>query len=210
MFYSYILHSPIICYLLIVVLSLSYTPPIFKLNRLSTLIAFSIFMVLSVYSADICLHKLNRERMIRILWVQSPDKLNVFYNMNKRYLCDNYNLIFKLAEYNYNHNNTNQSLTLLNQLDNLIVRNEIELLKGKCYIKKGDYNLAEKHLLLSVAICPNRFINRYELFKLYLNNKMEEKAIEVATIIHNMEEKAPSIHTMTIKSEIFNYLDNKK
>ncbi|MFI3297912.1 MAG: O-antigen ligase family protein [bacterium] len=210
MFFSYILHSSIICYLLIVVLSLSYTPSIFKLNRLSSLIVLFLCMLLSVYSVGICLYKLNREKMISMLWVQSPDKLNIFYNINERYLCDNYKLVFKLAEYNYIHNNIDQSLMLLNQLDNTIIRNEIELLKGKCYIKKGDYNLAEKHLLLSVAICPNRFINRYDLFKLYLNNKMEKKAIEVAMIIHNMEEKVPSIHTMAIKNDILNYLDDKK
>lgn len=34
----------------------------------------------------------------------------------------------------------NETLTSLSQLDNLIKRNDIELLKAKCYIEQGKLN----------------------------------------------------------------------
>jgi hypothetical protein len=210
MLFSYILHSAIIVYILILVLSLNRVPPLFKLNWTSSAIILSVLMLFSMHSINICMHKFNTTKKVRLLWIQSPDKLNEFYETNRKYLCDNHQLLFKLAEYNYNHGNTTQALLLLRQLDYIITRNDIELLKGRCYTKKGCFEMAEKHLLLSIAICPNRFINRYELFKLYKESNMKLKAIEVANEIYDMNEKIPSIHTMVIKSEISDYLKNER
>ena len=110
---------------------------------------------------------------------------------HKKYLCDDAKLLSLLSQYNYNQNNIKMALILLYELDNLIRRNEIELLKSKYYIKINNFDEAEKHLLLSIAICPNRFISRFELFKLYKQQNKKELAQKTA-------------------KEIYKYLQNKE
>ncbi|CUP53825.1 O-antigen ligase family protein [Bacteroides thetaiotaomicron] len=209
MFFSYILHSAIICYMLILQLSLSSIPPIFKFDQIKSIIILFVLICFSLYSLDFCFHKINSTKVIQLLFTQSPDKLNTFYDINERYLCDNTKILFKLAEYNYEHNCIDKSLFFLYRLDDLIKNNELELLKGKCYVKNKCFDLAERHLLLSIAICPNRFVNRYELFNFYKNINMDSKATVIAKDICEMKEKVPSIHTLVIKKEMFNYLDSK-
>jgi O-antigen ligase len=207
---SYILHSSIIICLIICLLAIVKLPSVCDIRKLSfyvfLLIAFmfSCHNIISWSNKHVCM------TMERDLSKKNPQLLSSHYRKNKQYLCDNGRLLYFLANFNYNYGNIEDALIILSQLDHLTIRNESELLKGKCYIKKSAYNQAEKHLQRSVAICPNRFNNRYELFKFYDNNKMIEKATETASEIFHLQEKIKSPHTVAIKMEIEQYLEENK
>ena len=205
MFFSYILHSSVITHMLILTLSLSILPVINLKPAISRMIILCIFIFAGV-SLVFWVNKYRSYMVANIIWKQSQPLINTYYEKNRIYLCDNLNLLYAMAEYNYNIKEFDKALVLLKQSDKLIIRNETELLKGKCYFKKGIHDLAEKHLRLSVAICPNRFINRYELFKFYLDSDMKNKAIKEALMIHHLEEKIQSIHTIVIKNYIADFL----
>lgn len=180
MSFTYILHSPIIANLILMVLSLTKIPPITKFNKISSLIILNTAILLSIYNCNNYYRKNSYTNIINYLWEQSPQDINNIYMQHKKYLCDDAKLLSLLSQYNYNQNNIKMALILLYELDNLIRRNEIELLKSKCYIKINNFDEAEKHLLLSIAICPNRFISRFELFKLYKQQNKKELAQKTA------------------------------
>lgn len=73
--------------------------------------------------------------------------------------------------------------------------------------RTGEIKLTEKHLKLSVDICSNRFISRYEIFKFYVNLKMKDNAIQVAKDIHQLDQLVISSHTVAIKKEIEEYME---
>lgn len=209
MLFAYILHSLIIANLLLIVLSLTHIPPVIKINKAATFLILNIAVILSLHNINNCYNKCAYTKLVNHLWKQSPQDINNLYMQHKKYLCDDAKLLLLLAQYNYTHGNIEMSLTLLQELDKLIRRNEIELLKSKCYVKINNFCKAEKHLLLSIAICPNRFINRYELFKLYQHQRKRKLANKIAKEISLLEEKVPSIHTFIIKKEIHKYLQGE-
>ena len=102
------------------------------------------------------------------------------------------------------------AFNILKNLDHIMRNDKIELFRGKCFLKKDNWKLGEEYILLSISICPNRFINRYELFKVYQANGLNFKAIEVAKEIFCLKEKVPSIHTSVIKDEIKKFLNKNK
>lgn len=206
---SYVLHSPIIVWVSILSLSLIEIPMKTKASKVLDIFLLSSISVYIGYNVMFISKKLKCNNIANILCIQSPQSINNFYNKNREYLCDNYKILFTIAEINYKTNHIDKAIIALEQLSKLIIRNDIELLRAKCYIEQGKYNLAEHHLKLSIAICPNRFINRYELFKLYKIWGKDNYALEIAKDIYYLEEKIVSSHTVAIKREIEEYLLNK-
>lgn len=206
MCFSYMLHSPVICYLILLILSLIQDRIKYATPRIisTSLLIFCIFI--ASYNLYFHLKKQECISTVRVLLKRSPDKLNGFYSTHKTFLCDNWGIINAIAEYNFRTNQTTEAISFFNQSDKLIRQNDTELLKAKNYVKGKQLKLAEKHFLLSIAICPNRFINRYELFKFYLENSKPDKALTVAKEIDNLDEKIESPHTISIKKHIREYV----
>ncbi len=207
--FSYIIHSSIITYTIVLMLSINKVPYVYKMNKTWSHIFLVLIILTAIYSFIVSTNKQKSLMSLGIAINQPLDRINLFYNRHTCYLSDNKSFIFYLAELNYNHKEIDSALSMLEQLDNLITRDEIEVLKGKIYMKKGMFDFAEKHLRLSVAICPNRFINRYELFNFYIDQGLEEQALQVAKEILILKEKVQSPHTITIKKQIENYLNKK-
>lgn len=210
MIVSYLLHSTIIVYVLLLNLALVRTSLMLKFSRKISVIIFVGLMILSLYMVHLSLNKIISSNNITYLLKASPEKVNKYYSINKKFLCEEPVLLFKIAEYNYNIGNIDMAFNILKNLDHILKNDKIELLRGKCFLKKGNWKLGEEYILLSISICPNRFINRYELFKVYQANGLNIKAIEVAKEIFCLKEKVPSIHTSVIKGEIENFLNKNK
>ena len=203
---SYILHNNYISYLIVYQSLFLYTPTVFRLGEKTSSYILKISIFLAIGILCIYTYKAHVEDLAKKMWVVSPDKMNNFYDRNYQLLQDIPYFIFKLAKYNYCNNNLKMALLLLSHLDKNIVRNDIELLKAECYEKLYANALAEKHFLQSIAICPNRYINRYKLFRFYSKIGENFKATIVAKEILAMPPKVTSVHTIAIKNEIYNYL----
>jgi tetratricopeptide (TPR) repeat protein len=73
---------------------------------------------------------------------------------------------------------------------------------GYIYEMNNEYKKAEQAYLMAIAMVPNRFIPRYNLFKLFKSTGQEDKARNCAKIILNMPVKVPSSIVDQIKSNV--------
>lgn len=210
MIFSYILHSPIIVFLMTLLLSPIDIPLKIKFNRSFSVILLIVAVVFTVHTSCFMFQKYRCGMTAEAIYVRSPLSMADYYKKNEKYLCDNIEMLFLMAEVNYRHNIPEKALTLLSQLDKSIRRNDIELLRARCYDKIGDYARQEEHLRLSVAMCPNRFVSRYELFRFYTDHRITDKAVMEAEKIHHLDEKIITPQSTAIKKEVAEYLENHR
>lgn len=208
MTFSYILHSPIIVFLIVLILSTIDIPVKIKLNRSFSTILLVVAAIFAGHSGYFLFHKYRCGVMAGTLYARAPQSMIKYYEKNEKYLCDNIRILFLMAEVSNRHNMPGEALVLLSRLDKSIRRNDIELLRARCYAKLGDYAREEECLRLSVAMCPNRFVNRYELFQFYANHHMIDKAVAEAEKIQHLDEKTVTSQSAAIKKEIAEYLEN--
>ncbi|MCW2261024.1 MULTISPECIES: O-antigen ligase family protein [Sphingobacterium] len=81
---------------------------------------------------------------------------------------------------------------------------------GKSYKEMGNFNLAEKTFKEASFMVPNRFIPKYQLFKLYCDTDKILEAYSIAEEILNMPIKISSIEIDNIKKEVKSFLINKQ
>jgi tetratricopeptide (TPR) repeat protein len=79
---------------------------------------------------------------------------------------------------------------------------DLQMLLADNYMELNRAEEAEKHLLLSSGMCPNRFMPVYQLVLLYNESGRNEKALALARLIIDKEVKIPSATVTAIKNEM--------
>lgn len=103
MLVSYLLHSTIIVYVLLLNFALVRTSLTLKMSTKISVIIFVGFMILSLYMVHLSLNKIISSNNIAYLLKASPEKVNKYYSINEKFLCEEPVLLFKVAEYNYKY-----------------------------------------------------------------------------------------------------------
>ncbi|QIL40398.1 hypothetical protein G7074_14675 [Pedobacter sp. HDW13] len=95
-----------------------------------------------------------------------------------------------------------ESVKIFEDLRNKFVTLDVMLYLGKSYQAVKQYNNAEKIFKDASFMVPNRFIPKYNLFRLYHEIKDFKKADAVAQEILTMPVKIPSNEVDSIKNEV--------
>jgi tetratricopeptide (TPR) repeat protein len=90
----------------------------------------------------------------------------------------------------------------------LIIRPSYSLFlaMGKDYENLNNTKLAEIFYKKANYLIPNRYVPKYDLFKLYLRTNQSNKALEMAREISDMKMKVYSAAAVNIKSEAIEFI----
>lgn len=108
----------------------------------------------------------------------------------------------------YNMGKYIDAIPLLEKSNKLIPNSKILNILGVCYRIKGNYDIAEKTFIQSSEMVPSRILPRYNLFKLYLQQKNYDKAKKSAFDILNMKVKVVNSTVIRIRNEIKEFSKN--
>ncbi|MDR0988369.1 MAG: Wzy polymerase domain-containing protein [Prevotellaceae bacterium] len=114
--------------------------------------------------------------------------------------------VFRYATILFQQENYAAALPVWQQAAKLCPTNRIYCNLGYCYQQTGNYQEAEQTYLLASATYPTYLTPRYRLFKLYLSQKREAEAKQIAVEIGRMKVKIENDATRNMKKEVLHYL----
>lgn len=124
----------------------------------------------------------------------------------ERYLSDNPSFLYVFSQNLYSQGKYKEALKRTSSLAKLIQNTDVNILQGGIHESLGAISKAEEYFKNASNICPNRFVPRYELMKLYIETGQDNLAKQTAKEIIKLPEKIPSAITLAIKMEAESYL----
>ena len=109
-----------------------------------------------------------------------------------------------------NHNDFEKSIPILESAKKIETSYELYFNLGRAYEGFNNDSMAEKAYKQAAFLIPNRFVPRYNLFKLYKRTNQINKAIAMAKEITGMKIKVYSQTVGNIQSEAIEYLNKNK
>ncbi len=98
--------------------------------------------------------------------------------------------------------NYNEALKFLEQAKQKFSDPNLYITLGQNYARLNDFNKAESNIMHASNIIPHKLFPKYLLAKLYYNHNMQEKAMNTANEIINLEAKIKTTASEEIKIEM--------
>lgn len=165
--------------------------------------AFSIMMLYSASRILTAETKWNKTALNALSG--SNDELKEYEQLHKEFKTNGLFLYNYGVELNQRKRYT-QSKTILTECMMYFNDYDLQLLQADNNIKLNDFRNAEKCLLLTSNMCPNRFVPLYQLVDLYDKTNCNKQALTLAKEIVTKPIKIPSSSVFFIKDKMNKYI----
>jgi hypothetical protein len=133
--------------------------------------------------------------------------INIYENAYWRFRADPI-FLYKYGECLLRNENWDRAIFVLQSAIEKFPDPHIYDILSQAYMSKNDYFAAEKILKEGIRLIPSKFILKFKLFKLYLQQGMYAEAKYVAKMIDEQPVKVETHEILLIKQEITDFIDN--
>lgn len=216
--FSYPLQNQTIILIFIILLAIinTYDQTALLQFRVSAKLRMPIISIIIV--GCLCLIKFNYNKIVNGLkWKQAYDLLQSkpqqgveIYSSIYEFLKHDRSFISNYGESFYRNGEYQKLVDYYEKYGYFNPSSDILLMIGESYEKLGNRDKAEEYYQKASYLIPHLFVPRFRLYKLYLKNEENDKAMAEAQAISNLQIKIYSDIVKSIKTEVNEYLFNAK